>query len=169
MKTVRYLMVLYTLIPLVSYSSDEPSTTEETQEVVKIGDPESNNKHYVDDSINLGGNYTRMKHVVSSLFPHSAVQGKECVKVNIFKNVIVLLNRMSASSICDYVSDINHYFYYLDLRISSMRTHEDACYLCKEESNSEKISEASGTNQMSVYWEEQKKKFKKMHQKDQTT
>lgn len=119
------------------------------------------NIHYVDDSINLGGNYTRMKHVVSSLFPQEAVRGEYNVKVNIFKSVIVLINRLSVSSMCDYVSDINNYFYYLDLRISSMRTHEDACYLCKEAANAEKISCASATNQMSAYWEDQKEKYKK--------
>lgn len=123
--------------------------------------PAEINVYYVDDSINLGGNYTRMKHVVSSLFPQSAVRGKESVNVNIFKAVIVMINRLSAASIRNYVYNTDDYFYYLDLRISSMRTHEDACYLCKEAINSEKISRASATNQMSSYWKEQKRKYRK--------
>lgn len=123
--------------------------------------PAEINIHYVDDSINLGINYHRTKHLISSLFPQSAIQGEEKVKVNIFRNVIVLFNRMSYSSICDYVTDADNYFYYLDLRISTMRTHEDACYLCKEASNAEKIIRASATNEMGTYWEKQKEKYKK--------
>lgn len=120
------------------------------------------NVHYVDDGINLGGNITRMKHVVSSLFPQDLLlHGKGKIKVNIFKSVIVLVNRLSISSIRDYVTNVKDYFFYLDIRISSMRTHEDACYLCKEANNSEKLSCASVTKQMSDYWDKQKIKFNK--------
>ena len=65
-----------------------------------------------------------MKHMVSSLFPQDAIKGQGDVKVTVFKSVIVLINRLSYASISDYVLDIQDYFYFIDLRISSMRTHE---------------------------------------------
>lgn len=123
--------------------------------------PAEINIHYVDDSINLGGNYTRMKHLVSSLFSQDAINGHGSVKVNIFKTVIVLINRLSHASILDYVDDINDFYYYLDIRISSMRTHEDACYLCKEFLNAEKIISLSATNKMSEYWKEKSNDYGK--------
>lgn len=87
MKTVRYLMVLYTLIPLVSYSSDEPSTTEETQEVVKIGDPESNNKHYVDDSITIS---EKSNTLVVSVYNGNLALVKDTRKLHLKKGLNVI-------------------------------------------------------------------------------
>ena len=41
-----------------------------------------------------------------------------------------------------------------------MRTHEDACYLCKEKANAQKISESCATNNLSTYWKEQNEKYR---------
>lgn len=133
------------------------------QKLDEMGISAEINIHYVDDGINLGGNITRMKHVVSSLFPHDSIypNAERKIKVNIFKSVIVLINRLSLSSIRDYVTNANDYFYYLDIRISSMRTHEDACYLCKEADNSIKLSRASVSKQMCEYWDRQRVKYNK--------
>lgn len=131
------------------------------QKLVNMKIPAVINLHFVDDSINLGNTYIRMKHMVSSLFPQDAIKGRGDVKVTVFKSVIVLLNRLSYASISDYVLDIKDYFYFIDLRISSMRTHEDACYLCKEENNAEKLIKSASTNQMAKYWEQRKKNYRK--------
>ncbi|MCM1125755.1 MAG: hypothetical protein NC429_04720 [Lachnospiraceae bacterium] len=131
------------------------------QKLINMKIPAAINFHFVDDSINLGNTYIRMKHMVSSLFPQDAIAGHGDVKVTIFKSVIVLINRLSYASIRDYVSDIQDYFYFIDLRISSMRTHEDACYLCKEEKNAEKLINSASTNQMAKYWEQHKKNYRK--------
>ena len=42
-----------------------------------------------------------------------------------------------------------------------MRTHEDACYLCKEERNAEKLIVSASTNRMAKYWEQHKKNYRK--------
>lgn len=131
------------------------------QKLVNMKIPAAINLHFVDDSINLGNTYIRMKHMVSSLFPQAAIKGQGDVRVTVFKSVIVLINRLSYASISDYVLDIQDYFYFIDLRISSMRTHEDACYLCKEERNAEKLIESASTNQMAKYWEQHKKNNRK--------
>ncbi len=94
------------------------------QKLVNMKIPAAINLHFVDDSINLGNTYFKMKHMVSSLFPQDAIKGQGDVKVTVFKSVIVLINRLSYASISDYVLDIQDYFYFIDLRISSMRTHE---------------------------------------------
>ena len=124
------------------------------RKLVSMGITAEMNVYYVDDSINLGANINRMRQLVSSLFPYEAYQPAARVQVHLFRDVIVLLNRLSYSSICNYVENADSYFYYLDLRISSMRTHEDACYLCKEEKNAEKLEVFSATNMLADFWHE---------------
>lgn len=118
------------------------------------------NFHFVDDNINLGNTIYRMRHLISSMFPQASLSGEETVKVNIFSSVIVILNRLSKASICDYVKNENDYYYYIDLKISSMRTHEDACYLCKEEKNAQMLYESSATNALGDFWIDKKDRVK---------
>lgn len=118
------------------------------------------NFHFVDDNINLGNTIYRMRHLISSMFPQASLSGEETVKVNIFSSVIVILNRLSKASICDYVKNEKDYYYYINLKISSMRTHEDACYLCKEEKNAQILYESSATNALGDFWIDKKERVK---------
>lgn len=118
------------------------------------------NFHFIDDNINLGNTIYRTKHLISAMFTEKTLQGEEVVKVNVFRSVIVILNRLSTASIRNYVKENKDYYYYIDLKISSMRTHEDACYLCKEVKNAETLYASTATNALGDFWKSEKEKVK---------
>lgn len=115
------------------------------------------NFYFVDDNIITGKSFYRIKHLVKSLF---SKHSQNMVRVNIFKSVIVLLNRLSPFSITNYAEDINDYFAYLNLNISNLRSFEDACFLCKRASDNQKLAEYSSTNAINKHWVDKKEKYK---------
>ena len=106
--------------------------------------------HFLDDNIISGNTYFRAKSLFSSLLPEK--EGG-LVTVSVFADVIVLLNRMSVSSIRNCISDIDDYHAYVSLNISAMRHHEDACTLCKIVENATILRNQSATNVMYEYWD----------------
>lgn len=101
------------------------------------------NIHYVDDTILSGANYYRAKSLIRTIL------GKRKDKrVHLFKSVIVLLNRNSNESKKSYIENIDHFFSYVNLHISSMRNHEDACILCRLLSDYQKLGELSASNEI---------------------
>ena len=115
------------------------------------------NFHYADDTIVSGGTYVRAHSLMQSLFPRK--KGAENVAVNVFASVMILLNRMSLDSQRNYISDIRFFFSYVNLQISSMRNHEDACVLCKKESDYLLLAEQSSLNEVSWYWKEKSGRY----------
>lgn len=107
--------------------------------------------HFVDDTIISGATFYRAKSIIRSIFPKKL--GK-FVKVNIFKSVILLLNRTSSFSRMNYQE--SNFYSYVNLEISSLRTQEDACVLCNIVKDAEKMEEMSSTQAMSSYWCERK-------------
>ncbi len=116
------------------------------------------NFYYVDDNIITGKAFYRIKHLVLSLFPIKSEN--QHVKVNIFRSVIVLLNRLSEYSINNYVKNAADYYAYISLNISNLRSYEDACFLCKKETDNQKLADYSSTNCVNQYWEERKEAYK---------
>lgn len=111
------------------------------------------NFHYIDDSINSGNTFYRTKSLISSLFPKEAFKVDNKVKVNLFKNIILLLNRCSTNSILNYVESISNYFSFIDLYISSLRTHrEKSCSLCSLVEDYENLRKCSSTNEIADRW-----------------
>lgn len=102
------------------------------------------NFHFVDDTIIHGTSFFRIKSLINSLIPK---EGKGVV-VNIFKSIIVLLNRNSNDSMQNYCTPHGTFYSYLDLHISSLRTHNNACVLCQEESEYWNLSKKSSLNNM---------------------
>lgn len=107
------------------------------------------NYHYVDDTIVSGRTFRRMKSLIASLIHKN---GKSVVQINIFKSVVLLLNRMSASSIRDYIGEKQHFFAYFNLQISSMRVNSDACILCKKYQEWNKLAQQASLNKVFSYW-----------------
>lgn len=120
------------------------------KKLLDIGNEAELRFHFVDDNINTSSTYLRAKSLFSSLFPYR----ENCVvKVTIFEDVIVMLNRMSEASIMNCVNDRNEYYAYVSLKISAMRSHEDACTQCKVVENAKKLRIQASTNQMYEFWE----------------
>lgn len=101
------------------------------------------NFHYVDDTILSGTNYHRAKSLINTILGKNR-DGR----IHLFKSVIVLLNRNSNESKKSYISSNDSFFSYVDLHISSMRNHEDACILCRLLADYEKLMDLSATNEL---------------------
>lgn len=110
------------------------------------------NFHYVDDCIISGTTFYRTKSLLQSLFPVEAFLKDSNVYVDIFQSVILLLNRCSNFTKLNYAR-VGHFFSYIDVHISSMRTHHDkACVLCENESHYRLLRDCSSTNEMAEEW-----------------
>lgn len=118
------------------------------------GQNASINFYYVDDMIVTGKGFQRVKHLLSSLFPNQRTN------VKLFDSIIVLVNRLSEYSIESYVDDSKDYYSYVDLNISNLRSHEDACFICKMEMDNQKLADYSATNVVNSYWENRRDKYR---------
>ena len=123
-------------------SNDPRNTAQETKIEIRF--------HYVDDTIVTGDSFYRSRSVLQSLFPAEAFRDDAgCVTVRLFESVILLISRCSNSTKLNYV-DEGHFHSYIELKISSMRNHNDACVACKNEQNFKKtLNESSATNALS--------------------
>jgi len=83
--------------------------------------------HFVDDTIVQGQTINRVKSLVSSLFSDPPMDNE----VTVFKSIILLVNRNSRDSIANYI-DLQDFYSFINLDVSSMRSHGDACVLCQE-------------------------------------
>lgn len=108
------------------------------------------NFHYIDDTIVSGRTFRRMKSLINSMFRQ---RDSANIQINIFKSIVLLLNRMSSSSICDYISDKNYFLSYYNLNISSMRVNADACVLCKKYSEWSRLAQQASLNRVFDYWQ----------------
>lgn len=115
------------------------------------------NFHYVDDTIVSGRVCRRMKSLVSSLIQKNKNQN---VRINVFKSIVLLLNRMSKSSIRDYIEDQNYFLAYFNLKISSMRVNSDACVLCKKYAEWKKLAQQASLNNVFNYWQKKSERLK---------
>lgn len=115
---------------------------------------EDNNKsvinfHYIDDTIVSGRSFRRMKSLICSMIQQ---RDKSTVQVNIFKSIVLMLNRMSQGSIKDYIQDTRYFLAYFHLNISSMRVNSDACVLCKKYNEWNKLAKQASLNEVYGYW-----------------
>ena len=106
--------------------------------------------HFVDDTIVSGSSFMRVKSILASIFPDKAFTS-EFVSIEIFKSITLLINRCSLATKENYIKDLNMFNAFVELNISSMRNHEDACVLCKFVSNFTVLSEYSSTNVLYDY------------------
>lgn len=119
--------------------------------------------HYVDDTIISGNTFYRMRSVIQSIFSREMIYAnveKTGVEINIFYSIFLLLNRCSKTTKYNYIDNLDYYFSYVDLFISSMRNHEDACVLCKALDEYKRLRNTSATNNLIQYWNHQIDKHK---------
>lgn len=110
------------------------------------------NFYYVDDCIISGTTFYRTKSLLQSLFPTEAFSMDNTVYVNVFQSVILMMNRCSNSTKLNYAG-YNHFFSFIDVHISSMRTHHDkACVLCENVNSYRLLRNCSSTNEMAKEW-----------------
>lgn len=117
------------------------------------------NFHFIDDTIVSGNSFMRVKSLITSIFPDEALINKT-VNVRIFRSITLLVNRCSNATKKNYIDDIDMFKSFVDINLSSMRNHEDACVLCKYVDNSRLLSEYSATNALGNYYHSQMGKHK---------
>lgn len=109
--------------------------------------------HFVDDTIVSTKTYMRAKTLFQSLI----CPDHDNVRIEVFSDIVVLLNRMSQDSVASLLGSSGeraeeHFHAYVNLNISSMRNHEDACTECKLVSNFTNLRDQSSTNQQYSFW-----------------
>ncbi len=114
--------------------------------------------HFVDDTIVSGRTYHRAKNLFQSLI-HTK---DDKIEIEVFSDVVVLLNRLSPSSIQHIINNsgrgsvgeqrMQQFHAYVNLNISSMRNHEDACTECKLVQHFTNLRDQSSTNQQYRFW-----------------
>lgn len=114
------------------------------------------NFHYIDDTIISGRTYHRTKSIIRSLITQK--QGSK-VTINLFKSVVLLLNRLSLSSIKEYIEEPEYFLSYFNLNISSMRVNADACVLCKKHKQWNDLAEQASLNEVYLYWKEKSERL----------
>lgn len=102
--------------------------------------------HYVDDTIQSGNSYYRIKNLLNTIIPDIS-NDKKFSRV-IFDSIIILLGRNSEDSKKLYIEK-NKFYEYVHLSISPMRSHEDACTLCNLNLNFNKLEDSTATHYLS--------------------
>lgn len=111
--------------------------------------------HFLDCTISSGRTLERAMTLMRSLFPEEAFSdnkdGDQKVRVNLFESILLFLSRMSPDSKRGYAGN-GKFFSYIDLHISQLRNHEDACVLCNLEKQYKSLASHSATDRMATHW-----------------
>lgn len=126
------------------------------------------NFYFVDDHIVTGATFQRAKSLITGLISKFISPfGESNIKINIFKALIILVNRNSAKSISNYF-DISSYddkisdkgtislpFYsFIDLKTPSIRSYGDSCPICQKVHRIELLCRESSLYTTEQYWNE---------------
>lgn len=139
--------------------------------LIHTGEKTTIRVHYVDDNILSGRTFYRSKSLMTSLLQAQGTGFQHTVSVHIFDTLFLLLNRNSESSMESYYTNFfdesgtkyeskTKCFCFLDLRISSLRTHGDSCVLCNLYREAERMREMSSTKLLYDKWGEKKDRFR---------
>lgn len=111
--------------------------------------------HFLDCTISSGRTLERAMTLMRSLFPEEAFSsnkdGKQKVRVSLFESILLFLSRMSPDSKRGYAGN-GKFYSYIDLHISQLRNHEDACVLCNLEKQYKSLASHSATDRMATHW-----------------
>lgn len=104
--------------------------------------------HFVDDIINSGSAFLNAKNLISSLTSEINIPQEN---VFLFFSGILLVNRISKNRQNYYIDEDKNippkgFYYFVNVNISPMRNHEDACTLCKLGFDYSKIRKYCATN-----------------------
>lgn len=131
-------------------------------EMICQGNQESELRfHFVDETIVTGETFTRAMDLVHSLLSEIHPKYKDKVSISLFHSVFLIYGRASRDTRNFYMSllektslddeekkeRLSRFYEYVHINVSSMRTHEDACILCKLSDDYRKIRRVSALNQ----------------------
>lgn len=122
------------------------------------------NFYYVDDHIVSGATFQRAKSLITGLISKYLFDNKSNrFNINIFKAMIILVNRNSPQSISSFFSNFSDYKYgkedavlpfysFINLKTPSIRSYGDSCPICQRVKKLEKITMESSLYSTEKYW-----------------
>lgn len=122
------------------------------------------NFYYVDDHIVSGATFQRAKSLVKGLISQYICSLKNShFRINIFKALIILVNRNSSKSISGFFDVFSNtdnekeeitlpFYSFINLKTPSIRSYGDSCPICQKVKQLEKIVNESSLYSTEKYW-----------------
>lgn len=126
------------------------------------------NFYFVDDSIVTGATINRAKSLVTSMLGEFSFAERENVSVNLFKGIIVLLDRNSRSTACNFferrlgcnpIDDENRkkqvilpFYRFIHLNTPSIRSYGDSCPICSQVEKIKRLEQESSLTFVEQHW-----------------
>lgn len=129
----------------------------------KIGGHARINLYYADDTIVSGRTYERASSLMKSLYRSVGSELgslSNAVDVKIFKGCFLLLNRLSEASTKGMLGEDCKRYFYFDIPISSIRNHEDFCFMCNLIRDARQLCIKSSTNEIAQRWKKVECRFR---------
>ena len=130
--------------------------------MMKLGLKVEFNFYYVDDCIITGTTFNRAKSLVSSMLGSFYSESNNEVSVNLFKAIIVLVNRNSKNTLRNYfaqgiprdsMGNITLPVYrFIELNTPSIRSYGDSCPLCSQVETINNLRKESSLSFVEKYW-----------------
>lgn len=135
------------------------------------------NFYFVDDIILTGSTINRAKSLISSMLGKFAGVVKEsfALSVNLFKGIILLVNRNSKQTMCNYFwqpnlekdldeSLILPVYAFIQLNTPAIRSYGDSCPICNKVVRIQTLARESALTYVERHWQEKEKyhKLKKL-------
>lgn len=129
------------------------------------------NFYFVDDNIITGATINRARSLVSSMLGEFAFNGTTNVTVNLFKAIIVLLDRNSRSTACNFFdksaidkcnqsnsgdknkSLVLPFYRFIHLNTPSIRSYGDSCPLCSKVEKLRQLERESSLTFVEQHWQ----------------
>lgn len=130
------------------------------------------NFYYVDDCIITGATFNRAKSLVSSMLGSFYSENNNNISINLFKAIIVLVNRNSKNTLRSYFAqgmqqDHNGnitlpVYRFIDLNTPSIRSYGDSCPLCSQVEMINILRKESSLSFVEKHWRSKAEQHKLM-------
>jgi len=119
------------------------------------------NFYFIDDNIVTGATYHRTKSLIRNFINEYNAKKSSNLKVNLFKSIIVLVNRNSRKSLISFFDNIDTnkdeieipVYSYIDLKTPSIRTYGDSCPNCNKVSFMNLLLKESSLEIVAEHWQ----------------
>lgn len=129
------------------------------------------NFYFVDDIILTGTTFNRAKSLISSMlgeFLRGDRKKEAGISINLFKGIILLLNRNSKETLCNYFmpnaleKDAEGYlllpvYCFIELNTPAIRSYGDSCPICNKVERIKRLEKESSLTYVERHWREKAK------------
>lgn len=129
------------------------------------------NFYFVDDIILTGSTFSRAKSLISSMlgeFARGACGEASGISVNLFKGIILLVNRNSKRTMCNYFSQsslrkdengclVLPVYTFIELNTPAIRSYGDSCPICNKVVRIQTLEKESSLTYVEKHWREKTK------------